>query len=584
MKRMCSIVFFVYCVTVLFAQSNNPFAITNSNWSATDGLGRKLPGYKQTGNPRPQKWVGLFYYIWHGQHPPTDTIYDISKMLLSNPRNPAYGPHRLFHYWGEPEAGYYRSDDPWVIRRNIAMMAAAGVDFVFFDVTNSFTYPDVVKRYCEISLSMKKNGVQVPYICFATNAQSGKTMNKLYDEFYSQRMFKPLWFMWEGKPLILGNPKDTVIRENTRKFFTIKYCWAWTDAQNQPNHWQWIDKYPQDFGWSKKGIPDQIPVAVASHPISNIGNSYCNGEQPPYDSLKLTRYTGQGRFFAEQWRRVFEVQPKVVMITQFNEWMAQRFITGVDHSPKFLGNNAVKDATYFVDAYNEEYNRDIEPMKGGHTDNMYYQMVSYIRLFKGMNAPAAPKGNRNVRIDGKFNDWKNICPDFWDFQGDTEIRNFPSANKKMLYKNHTGRNDLVLAKVAATPENISFFIQSNEAFRRDSVNPLPVLYINTDTIKKTGWEGYDLKISMKTSDDKYMIIYRFDNKCWIPVDKAEVCYSGNKLELAIPRRYFTSQNKDVCFEFKWHDAAKAAESIIDFFTNGDTAPDRRFDYFFTSER
>ena len=57
------------------------------------------------------------------------------KLLKENPENPAYGPKGYFHYWGEPEAGYYRSDDPWVIRRNIAMMVAAGVDFIYFDVT-----------------------------------------------------------------------------------------------------------------------------------------------------------------------------------------------------------------------------------------------------------------------------------------------------------------------------------------------------------------------------------------------------------------------------------------------------------------
>jgi hypothetical protein len=306
--------FIALCICVFFgngfSQAKKPFPILNSNWIATDALGRKLPEYSKTGNPKDKKWVGLFYYIWHGQHEPTDTIYDITELLRKNPANPEYGKHRLFHYWGEPEAGYYRSDDPWVIRRNIAMMVAAGVDFVFFDVTNSFTYPDVVKRYCEISVSMKKNGIQVPYICFTTNAQSGKTMNKLYDEFYSKNCFKQLWFEWEGKPLILGNPKDTIIKPETRNFFTIKYSWAWTDAQNQPNHWQWIDKYPQDYGWSKKGIPDQMPVAVASHPVSNIGNSYCNGEQPPYNEYKLTEFTGQGRFFTEQWKQALTVQPK----------------------------------------------------------------------------------------------------------------------------------------------------------------------------------------------------------------------------------------------------------------------------------
>lgn len=59
-------------------------------------------------------------------------------MLKKDSANPEYGPKGQFHYWGESEAGYYYAGDPWVIRRNIAMMAAAGVDFIYFDVTNGF--------------------------------------------------------------------------------------------------------------------------------------------------------------------------------------------------------------------------------------------------------------------------------------------------------------------------------------------------------------------------------------------------------------------------------------------------------------
>ena len=234
---------------------------------------------------------------------------------------------------------------------------------------------------------MRSKGINAPYISFMTNSSGGATANTLYDEIYAKQRFRDLWFYWEGKPLIFGNPADNTYRTEVKSFFNIKYSWAWTDAQNQPNHWQWIDTYPQDFGWSTRGTVDQVPVAVASHPVSNIGNSYSNGKQPVYDVQRVTPFTGKGLHFAEQWKQVFVLQPKVVMITQFNEWMAQRFICGQDQNADFLGVPAASGNTYFVDAYNEEYNRDIEPMKGGHTDNMYFQMVNYIRLFKGMSAP-----------------------------------------------------------------------------------------------------------------------------------------------------------------------------------------------------
>ena len=101
-------------------------------------------------------------------------------------------------------------------------------------------------KICEVSLEMRKMGTKTPQICFATNSQSGRTMNELYDKFYAQEKYRTLWFYWDGKPLIMGNSKDPELRKDVEDFFTIKYSWAWSDSANYPNHWQWLDHYPQD--------------------------------------------------------------------------------------------------------------------------------------------------------------------------------------------------------------------------------------------------------------------------------------------------------------------------------------------------
>lgn len=46
-----------------FTQNSPGFPITNSNWIATDALGRRLPDFQRTGPVKNEKWVGLFYYI-----------------------------------------------------------------------------------------------------------------------------------------------------------------------------------------------------------------------------------------------------------------------------------------------------------------------------------------------------------------------------------------------------------------------------------------------------------------------------------------------------------------------------------------
>ena len=40
--------------------------------------------------------------------------------------------------------------------------------------------------------------------------------------------------------------------------------------------------------------------------------------------------TEKGIRFIEQWERAIEADPQFVLVTQWNEWIAQRFITGED--------------------------------------------------------------------------------------------------------------------------------------------------------------------------------------------------------------------------------------------------------------
>ena len=81
--------------------------IQSSNWSATDALGRSLPMYDKTGPFRQNRYVGIFYFLWQGAHS-TDGIYDITELIKLNPSKPAFGPSGAFHWWGKPEAGYYK--------------------------------------------------------------------------------------------------------------------------------------------------------------------------------------------------------------------------------------------------------------------------------------------------------------------------------------------------------------------------------------------------------------------------------------------------------------------------------------------
>jgi len=576
-----------YLTAHLSAQNSPQIRGLGETWAATDALGRSLPTYHEVGSPRNNKYVGIFYFLWHDtpNHGGGTEIYDITKFLNKNHDDPAYGPRLKFHWWGEPEAGYYRAKDPWVIRRNLQMLSDAGVDFLYLDATNAITYLDVVEKLCYVSVKMRKEGISTPYICFLTHTKSAEIINQLYLQFYSKNKYSDLWFLWDGKPLIFGDYWDTTISEAAKNFFTFRYSWAWTDTETNPDHWQWLDSYPQDYGWTKNlQTPEQIPVSVASHPTLNIGGSYHNGSQPPTNQFKLTEFTGQGLFFEEQWKRAHEVDPEVVMITGWNEWTAFRFIAPGDGNSDFLGKPATEapSSSFFVDVYNQEYNRDIEPMKGGHTDNRYYQMINNIRRFKGMPEVQIANSSYRIEIDANFSDWDNVQPVFVDPKGDTEHRNWGRYDGKKKYINTTGRNDIIKSCATYNNNNIYFYVETDSSLTPHTGKNWMLLFIDSDTDKSTGWEGYEYIVNLKVKSDSLTTLSVWQDSSWNEVDDLKYGYEGNKIEIQVPNNLIAQTGENILFYFHWVDNIQKLDDITEFFISGDSAPNRRFNYYFTT--
>jgi hypothetical protein len=107
-----------------------------------------------------------------------------------------------------------------------------------------------------------------------------------------------------------------------------------------------------------------------------------------------------GYNFAEQWERALAEDPRVIFITNWNEWIAGRF-------DEF---NRVRAPVMFVDEFNQENSRDVEPMKGGHGDSYYYQMVNGIRRYKGARTQPAAGPPITVDVLGSFSVWNDIAP------------------------------------------------------------------------------------------------------------------------------------------------------------------------------
>jgi len=556
----------------------NPYAIKPSkafsdNWVATDALGRSLPFADECRASRTDKYVGMFYYLWHGDG--IDGCPQVSP-ITNNTEQLADGKQILIQdknsYWAEPEDGYYRSTDPWAIRRNLQMLANAGVDFIFFDNSNGPLYLPVVTELCKVSQQMRTEGIQTPYISFMV--QNETCARQVYDEFYAQNLYTDLWFFWNGKPLILKTDNNLVNDPVLKDFFTLRRSWSWTDP-TQPGNWQWNDTYPQDYGWdTDKNIIEQISVSKGSHPGIPDGVSFHNGAQPPYNEYLLCDSTDYGLKFNEQWKRALSVDPPLVMITQWNEW-----ISGVYGAPNGTNNFLGRTRTWYaVDEFNKEFSRDIEPMKGGYTDNYYYQMVSNIRKYKGMQTQEAQSAPKSISIDGIFDEWNTVSPVYKDPAGDVAHRNFLGSNNTTVYTNTTGRNDIIESRTTYDNNNLYFYVKTAQNLTPSTDPNWMLLFIDADRNKGTGWEGYDYVINLGVKSATETTLKQWDGKSWGNEVTVPYKLTGNKMELSVPRSAVKLDKTTPQFYFHWADNPQQLNDISSFFTDGDSAPDRRFNF------
>ena len=118
------------------------------------------------------------------------------------------------HHWGEPELGYYMMTDPFVIQKHASMLVDAGIDVVFFDTTNgAFTWKDEYEALCRVYTEMRAAGNRTPSIGFICPfGDPMPVLNNVWKDLYQPGLWSELWFRWEGKPLILANPR---IREGS---------------------------------------------------------------------------------------------------------------------------------------------------------------------------------------------------------------------------------------------------------------------------------------------------------------------------------------------------------------------------------
>jgi len=136
---------------------------------------------------------------------------------------------------------------------------------VIFDVTNGFTYLNIVQALCETWINVREDGNTTPQIAFLCPFGSAReVVRERYDNIYAKGLHKELWFQWKGKPLIMADP--ATIDEALREFFTYrKPQGSYFEGPTSPDQWGWLEVYPQHMFMNANGESEQMTVGVAQN-------------------------------------------------------------------------------------------------------------------------------------------------------------------------------------------------------------------------------------------------------------------------------------------------------------------------------
>lgn len=576
--------------------------VDSDKWSATDALNRKVREYPDAGDKR-GKFVAIFYWTWHqGKDDTTTTVKNITEIIRMHPEamkeyhHPAWGKTKPgFFYWEQPLLGYYRTTDPWVLRKHAEMLADAKVDAVFFDCTNgSLTWVESYEALMKTWDQAQKDGVNVPKIAFMLPfgpvPHSLVSLRQLYRDLYKPGRYKNLWFNWKGKPIIMAYPDNLTNSEEDRAiadFFTFRPGQPdYVDGPKGKDQWAWLENYPQKgYVPQKDGTFEQVAVGVAQNASPETKGhcsafnlpgsqgrdfSFRNGFDPRVDGYLY------GWNFQEQWERAFEIDPELVFVTGWNEYIASQWLP--EH-------NWTGDPFSFVDQFDWKRSRDIEPNKGwGDKGDVYYlQLVDNVRKFKGMTPPEKTSAPKTIKI-GKTNQWNDVTPVYDHYKGNTFYRDHVGRNNT-YYTNRTGRNDIIKAKVARDRQSVYFYVETAGKLSSRKDPNWMMLFIDIDRDKSTGWNGYDYIINRQSPTPKKVIVEKnIGNRWeWKEVNREPYVVNGNRLEIMIDRETLGMKGKALDFEFKWNDNMQENGNIMDFYVNGDTAPGGRFNFVYEVE-
>ena len=600
-------------------------------WVFTDGLGRVSLTNADVGNPREGKTLAMFYWNWHATFADNRAAFNVQEFIdkqtaagipLSDYIHDYDYPgwlakdNSIQYFWDEPIYGYYRSDDEWVIRKQAELFAAAGVDVIFTDNSNaaltwSDSYPTIYKTWTQA----QQDGVNTPKISNLMNfwaCEDTRTqLVEMYNSIYHDGKYRSLWFYWDGKPFIMARAQASMqnftIDKQIKEFFSFRNpnAYYFSSGQGYTGDWGWLSTYPQAFYYGneedeKAGIVEQITVGVAqnasyiSHELAAMngynvmGRSYTSTYQDRYEK-EGNEASKWGYNFAEQFAYALEVDPKIIFVTGWNEWNASRYAQWPDEGNVIVTNG-------FPDQFNDEFSRDLEPSRGALADHYYYQLVNFVRQYKGANPIPTPSAAATIDLSASYDQWQSVEPYYAAYIGNTDDRDALGYGG-IEYKDYSGRNDIIGAQIARDGEYIWFLVECAQNITPYTDNLWMNLYIDCDQAN-AGWNSFDFVVNKTAPSATSAALEKFTDG-YASEKVADVAYTvdGRYMTVKIPKSALGIKGETYTINFTWTDNVHDADDqgtgeaityttfsgdILDFYTSGDVAPGGRFKFSYIS--
>ena len=556
---------------------------TLSRLTAIDGVGRRLPeisGYKS------DKYVGLFYFLWHGQHTPGSTVRNVTELLKSNytdlfdrdPQNPVVPKDAWLHVH-EPLYGYYNSMDEWVMRKHIELFIAAGLDFVTFDFTNGFYYDEPLRNFLKILREYKNAGWKVPQVSFYLWIKGNELAHRLLEEIYNQEAYKDLLFCTDsGKPLLIGSLEydagkfGELLDQEILDYFDVRQSAVMYPNEEDDLLWPYW-QFKRDW----KVYKDMVNVSSAQ-----AGNAFSFAyapAEPPYNNEvhgrgwstkhpvnKDVEAILRGENAQEGWDNAIAKDPDIIFVCGWNEWVVQKHFLpdGMPH---------------YTDNFSVECSRDIEMLRAatyvqgedgsyveeGFGDNYYMQLAYNIRRFKGLSGNVPAAGKMEIDIHGDLAQWNAVKEKYLALSTKKEERNAPGFYDGLVYTQAAPENVIEDVQVAHDSKNVYFKITAKKAIETD----MHVLIGVADSAVED-WCGFNYVVKGNT-------VSNFKAET---VGKVSRNVRENVLQFAIPRSVLGIQEDGFKLTFKVTDGVEDACNILDYYVSGDVFPVGRYAYIY----